>query len=137
MVPCLLKNQLTCCFTIYFCLTQKAINCATLLKYCKNDMQNNMKKLLLVLLFPAFVQAQKVVPAAKATTKTKVAPQQGFTITGSIAGVPDSTLVFLTHPSNPSNRITAGYVKNGKFTLKGQTPYADIYQLSITGYPNQ
>ncbi len=97
-----------------------------------------MKKLLLLLLFlPPFIYAQKPKTVAKSTpqpAKNKLIKEEGFTLNGAIKGLPDSTMVFLTNPVAPGNMFAVAYAKNGKFALKGVTPYAEVYQLSFIGY---
>lgn len=81
-----------------------------------------MKKLLFLLLLPVAALAQKA-PAAKS-----------FTLTGNIKGLPDSTMVFLARASQPTEMLATAYSKKGAFTLFGNVPDADIYQLSFIGY---
>ncbi|TDH27854.1 AhpC/TSA family protein [Segetibacter sp. 3557_3] len=96
-----------------------------------------MKKLLLVLLFPVLAQAQKSSVASKAKQATAPKAQEGLILNGRVEGLPDSTMVLLSHPSNPNNMFAVGYAKKGAFTLKGQTPYPDLYLLSFTGIQKQ
>ncbi len=74
-----------------------------------------MKKLLILLLLPIAVTAQK-----------------GFTIKGNIKGLRDSTLVFLQ--TAQGSTIAQDYAKNGLFSLMGKLETADLFQLSFIGY---
>lgn len=56
-----------------------------------------------------------------------------FSINGAVTGLPDSTMVFLTHPGN-KQILATDYVKNGKFKLFGNVETPDIYHLSFIGY---
>jgi peroxiredoxin len=85
-----------------------------------------MKKLLPLLLFPVLSFAQNIKQAGTAS---------GFVINGNIKGLPDSTMVFLARPGQPSNILSTGYSKKGAFTLFGKIDDADIYQLSFIGHP--
>ncbi len=77
-----------------------------------------MKKILLALLIPAsgFAQADK-----------------GFTISGKVTGLKDSTLVYLVN-SNNGNPIAQTYSSKGSFTLFGKVESPDVYQISFIGY---
>ncbi len=83
-----------------------------------------MKKLLPLLLFPLLSIAQNNKYAGTSA---------GFSITGTIKGLPDSTMVFLARPARPSDVLSTDYSKNGKFTLFGSVNDADLYQLSFIG----
>jgi peroxiredoxin len=87
-----------------------------------------MKKLLPFLLFPFFTIAQD-------TSKSIAAGD--FTITGNIKGLPDSTMVFLARPGQPSAVLATDYAKKGKFNLFGKVAGGDIYQINFTGFPDQ
>jgi peroxiredoxin len=76
-----------------------------------------MKKVLLGLLLPVAVLAQK---------------KSGYTINGNIAGLKDSTLVFLVDGSN-GNTIAQDYAFKGRFRLQGNVENANIFQLSFIG----
>jgi len=77
-----------------------------------------MKKLLLALLIPAAGFAQS---------------DNGFTISGKVTGLKDSTLVYLVN-SNSGNPIAQTYASKGSFTLFGKVESPDVYQLSFIGY---
>lgn len=87
-----------------------------------------MKNLLLLLLLPSFVVAQKPQQVSKKT--------QGFVINGTITGLPDSTLVFFNRPGESNEVVATAYSKKGKFTLFGTIPHPDVYQLSFIGKPD-
>lgn len=74
-----------------------------------------MKKLVILLLLPMAVAAQK-----------------GFTIKGDIKGLKDSTLVFLQNAQG--NTLAQDYAKKGTFTLAGKLEAPDLFQLSFIGY---
>jgi peroxiredoxin len=76
-----------------------------------------MKKLFIGLLFPFMVSAQKSV---------------GFTIKGNLAGLKDSTLVFLTDLVTGTT-IAQDYAKNGKFSIGGKVDEPNVYKLEFTG----
>ncbi len=84
-----------------------------------------MKKLLSLLLFPLLSLAQN----SKQPNTSK-----GFIVSGNIKGLPDSTIVFLARPGQPSNVLSTGYSQKGNFNLFGKIDDADIYQLSFIGY---
>ena len=84
-----------------------------------------MKKLLIFLLFPLWSIGQNNTNIAGA--------QSNFSITGSITGLPDSTMVFLAHPGS-SEILAVDYAKKGKFNLFGNVENPDIYQLSFIGF---
>ncbi len=86
-----------------------------------------MHKILIFFLFPLLSLAQD---------PTKInGTQFNFSVTGSITGLPDSTMVFLNHPGN-SEILAVDYAKNGKFNLFGNVENTDIYQLSFIGFPD-
>lgn len=97
-------------------------------RFCKSVIRNNMKKLLPFLLFPLFSVAQNI---NDTTTKGD------FSITGNIKGLPDSTMVFLARPGQPSDVLATAYAQKGKFELFGKIVNGDIYQLNFIGYPDQ
>lgn len=81
-----------------------------------------MKQFLFYLLFPTLIFAQTAPAAA----------DQNYSITGTITGLPDSTMVFL-HRAGTSDILSADYSKKGKFKLFGNIESADLYQLSFIG----
>ncbi len=85
-----------------------------------------MKKLLFLLLLPAFAMAQ--------TNKT--ASSKGFTINGKILGLKDSTMIYLSHPMAEGKILATAYSKNGSFVLFGTVEQPDMYILSFIGYPD-
>jgi peroxiredoxin len=87
-----------------------------------------MNKLLLFLLFPLFSIAQNA---------NQSAAGGDFSITGNIKGLPDSTMVFLARPADPSSVLATAYSKKGLFNLFGKIADGDIYQLNFTGFPSQ
>jgi peroxiredoxin len=84
-----------------------------------------MKKFLFLLLLPAFSMAQVNKPAA---------PSKGFTLTGNIKGLKDSTLVFLVNPLSDNKVLATAYSKKGNFFMFGKVEQPEMYQLSFTGY---
>lgn len=84
-----------------------------------------MKRLLFLLILPLFTLAQN-------TTNSPVV-NDNFLITGSVAGLPDSTMVFITHPGN-KQILATDYAKNGKFKLFGKVETPDVYHLSFIGF---
>jgi peroxiredoxin len=86
--------------------------------FYNNDIQNNMKKIIALLVLPTIVFSQKA--------------NEGFSISGSIAGLKDSTLVFLTDGVSGST-IAQDYAMNGKFTISGKIDEPSIHKLSFTG----
>ena len=74
-----------------------------------------MKKLLILILLPIAVTAQK-----------------GYTIKGNIKGLKDSTLVFLQNAQG--NTLAQDYAKNGLFSLAGKLEAPELFQLSFIGY---
>lgn len=85
-----------------------------------------MKIFLSLLLFPLLSIAQN---------NKQQGASAGFSVTGTIKGLPDSTMVFLARPARPSDVLSVDYSKNGKFTLFGKVDDADVYQLSFIGHP--
>jgi peroxiredoxin len=76
-----------------------------------------MKKLLVALLvFPVAVMAQ-----------------DGFEITGSIAGLPENSRITLTNLNNQSDTVARAMVTNGNFILKGKVVEPNLYQLNMEG----
>jgi hypothetical protein len=63
-----------------------------------------MKKLLPLLLFPLLSLAQN----SKQPNTSK-----GFIVSGNIKGLPDSTIVFLARPGQPSNVLSRGTNHSG------------------------
>ena len=83
-----------------------------------------MKYIITLLLFPLFSISQE-------------RKSSEFQINGTIKGLPDSTLIFLGRPGNPSDMLATAYSKNGKFMLFGSIAEADIYQLNYIGQTDQ
>lgn len=85
-------------------------------------MLNNMiKKIIATLLLPIGVLAQN---------------NQGFSISGSITGLKDSTLVFLTDGVS-GTAIAQDYAMNGKFVITGKIDEPSIHKLSFTGIKDE
>ena len=80
-----------------------------------------MKFLLAFLFSPVFVLAQSINSTNSAGN---------FTLTGTIKGLPDSTMVFLAHPGQTAEVLATGYAQKGKFNLFGKIASPDIYQLN-------
>lgn len=77
-----------------------------------------MKKIVITLLFPFASFAQN--------------NSDGFIINGTIAGLKDSTLVFLTDGVTGST-IAQDYAKNGKFSISGKVDEPSIHKLNFIG----
>lgn len=59
--------------------------------------------------------------------------QNKFSITGSINGVPDGSVVSLTNANAPTDTISRTTVKNGTFQLTGSVDEPNLYQLNFDG----
>jgi peroxiredoxin len=78
----------------------------------------NMKRFFGVLLaLPVVVLAQKTEP--------------GFTIHGKVAGVAESSLVFVTDASNPTDTVATGVVKGGEFSVSGKVSEPNLYEVNF------
>jgi peroxiredoxin len=77
-----------------------------------------MKKLLFALLIPAVSFGQS---------------EKGFTIKGQVAGLKDSTLVYLTSANGTA--VAQAYASRGSFNLFGKLEAEDVYQVNFIGYP--
>ncbi|WP_207493970.1 TlpA disulfide reductase family protein [Aridibaculum aurantiacum] len=84
-----------------------------------------MKKLLFLFFLPVFAIAQ-----TNQKTSTK-----GFTIKGNIAGLKDSTFVFVSNPMADNKVLATGYSKKGSFFLFGNVDNADLHLINFVGYP--
>jgi thiol-disulfide isomerase/thioredoxin len=84
-----------------------------------------MKKLLILLLLPAFAMAQKKEESTK-----------GFAVKGTITGLKDSTMVFLVNPLSDNKILATAYSKKGSFYLFGKVDQPEMYMLSFIGYPD-
>ncbi|HEX6915852.1 MAG TPA: TlpA disulfide reductase family protein [Chitinophagaceae bacterium] len=60
--------------------------------------------------------------------------REGFTISGNIAGLKDSTLVYLANANG--NPVAQSYVAKNSFRLFGKVDSEDIYYLNFIGYPD-
>lgn len=87
-----------------------------------------MKQLLPFLLFPFFSFGQNINDSTA---------EGNFSINGNIKGLPDSTMVFLARPGQPSDVLATAYSQKGKFNLFGKIKDEDIYQLNFIGFPVQ
>jgi peroxiredoxin len=76
-----------------------------------------MKKILIAFAFPIYAISQNA---------------DGFSISGNIKGLKDSTLVFLVASSNGTT-IAQDYAFDGSFKLKGKVSEVDLYQLNFIG----
>jgi len=77
-----------------------------------------MKRLLVVLFMPVIAMAQST---------------EGFVIKGKLAGLKDSTVVFLVN-GNDGQTVTTDKAVNGTFTFKGKLNEPGIYRVSFAGY---
>ena len=57
--------------------------------------------------------------------------KKDFKVNGSLAGLKDSTVVFITDAQG--NTIAQDYALGGKFTLQGKTPTVSYFQLGVIG----
>lgn len=71
-----------------------------------------------LMVLPGWVLAQK--PAEK-----------GFTIDGKVTGVAESSAVFITDASNPTDTVATGVVKGGQFVLKGHVSEPNLYEVNF------
>lgn len=76
----------------------------------------------------------RIILALLLPVATMAQADKGFTIKGNIAGLKDSTLVFLA--SSNGNPVSQTYVANGSFQLIGKVESEDVYQLNFIGYPD-
>jgi hypothetical protein len=88
-----------------------------------------MKKLVLLLLLPAFSFAQPAVYLKTPKTPAVVSQSaaEGFVISGNITGLVDGEVKITT--TQGEQLITKGAVKNGVFTLKGVVAEPTLYGL--------
>src|SRR4051812_18604750 len=77
-------------------------------------MKNMKRGILLLLLFPLAVFAQKQ-----------------FTIEGNLSGIADKTLVFITDANNPADTLAKSTASGGKFALKGTLPEPGLYHINF------
>jgi peroxiredoxin len=62
-----------------------------------------------------------------------LAQTKGFTITGTIAGVPDNSKISLTDLNNASDTLAKGRAMNGSFVLNGNIKEPNLHQLNFDG----
>lgn len=60
-----------------------------------------------------------------------MAQQKGFVINGSLTGLANNSLVFLTDLNNPTDTIAKSVAKNNSFTLKGAMPEPGLCNLNF------
>jgi thiol-disulfide isomerase/thioredoxin len=82
-------------------------------------MQNNMKRLLVLMLLPIMGLAQ---------IKNQ---NQGFVVKGDLKGLPEGTQMALN--SVDGHSVATGKILKGAFSLKGQLPGTDVLKLSANG----
>ncbi|HEY4108963.1 TlpA disulfide reductase family protein [Puia sp.] len=68
-----------------------------------------------------------VLPMAMFAQKTE--PE--FTIQGKVAGIAESSVVFVTDASNPTDTVATGTVKGGQFLLKGHVSEPNLYEVNF------
>jgi peroxiredoxin len=94
-----------------------------------------MKKFLLLLLpIAAFAQNKTTIKAKNAASSSKATTTQvakGFKINGTISGLKDSSLVFMSDAQG--NTIAQDYAIGGKFTLQGKTETVSYFQVGCIG----
>ena len=56
---------------------------------------------------------------------------KGFTITGTVTGVPDNSKITLTNVNNSSDTLAKADVKNGTFVLSGNIKEPNLHQLNF------
>jgi len=76
----------------------------------------------------------RIILALLLPVATLAQADKGFTIKGNIAGLKDSTLVFLASANGIP--VSQTYVTNGTFQLTGNVESDDVYQLNFIGYPD-
>lgn len=87
-----------------------------------------MKKILLLFaFFPGALLAQ---PGNTVKTASAQSTTTGYTITGSISGLADNTVINLLNPNSGAVEATAK-VSNGKFVMTGTVPYPDFKVLGV------
>ncbi|MEJ7739192.1 MAG: TlpA disulfide reductase family protein [Chitinophagaceae bacterium] len=60
-----------------------------------------------------------------------VGQQKGFVVTGTLTGLKEKSLVYLTNVSKPADTLARAIVLNGKFTLKGHLKEPALCNLNI------
>src|SRR6266700_4168785 len=60
-----------------------------------------------------------------------IAQQKGFTITGTVSGVPDNSTITLTDLNNATDTLAKTIIKNGTFVLKGNIKEPNLHQLNF------
>lgn len=79
-----------------------------------------MKSLLWIFFaLPIFSQAQEAAP--------------GFVVTGTVKGLPDNSLVYLTIVSSPADTVAKSTIKGGQFLLNGHVTEPNLYELNFGG----
>ncbi|MDR3712158.1 MAG: TlpA disulfide reductase family protein [Puia sp.] len=90
-----------------------------------------MKKLLTILAFlPLLAVAQGTGAKGTAKTVTKTTGP-GFVVDGSVKGLAEGSRVFLTDANNPSDTLAKGFVRAGKFVLKGHVKEPNLYEINF------
>ncbi len=86
-----------------------------------------MKKFLAIIGFlPMLVTAQPVKSVAAAAGPA----DPGFVITASVKGLTEGSKVFLTDINNPSDTLSKGVARTGKFVLKGHVKEPGLYEIN-------
>jgi peroxiredoxin len=86
-----------------------------------------MRHLLTILAFlPLFAAGQAT---SGAVTGKTAGP--GFVITGEVRGLAEGSKVFLTDANNPSDTLVKGFVRTGKFVLKGRLKEPNLYEINF------
>src|SRR5579859_7957101 len=57
--------------------------------------------------------------------------EPGFTIQGKVAGLAESSVVFVTDASNPTDTVATGSVKGGQFELRGHVSEPNLYEVNF------
>jgi thiol-disulfide isomerase/thioredoxin len=57
--------------------------------------------------------------------------EKGFTVEGRVSGLAESSAVFITDASNPTDTVATGVVKGGQFVLKGHVSEPNLYEVNF------
>jgi thiol-disulfide isomerase/thioredoxin len=57
----------------------------------------------------------------------------GFVVTGSVTGLPENSVVYLTVVSSPADTVAKSIAKGGQFVLNGHVTEPNLYELNFGG----